>query len=146
MSSQSTYELVGLAISAFSSATLLPGGSEAVLAGILALGQSPAWAALLVASVANTGGSCVNWAIGRYLAQFRHHPRFPVSAERLERTSMRFRERGAWVLLLCWVPVIGDPMTVVAGILRTPFLLFLVLVAVAKTGRYLMIAGVVGLF
>jgi membrane protein YqaA with SNARE-associated domain len=146
MSSQSTYELVGLAISAFSSATLLPGGSEAVLAGILALGQSPAWAALLVASVANTGGSCVNWAIGRYLAQFRHHPRFPVSAERLERTSMRLRERGAWVLLLCWVPVIGDPMTVVAGILRTPFLLFLVLVAVAKTGRYLMIAGVVGLF
>ncbi len=146
MSSQSTYELVGLAVSAFASATLLPGGSEAVFAGILALGQSPFWLALAVASVANTAGSCANWGIGRYLAHWRHHPRFPVSAEKLERTADLFRRRGMWLLLLCWVPIIGDPMTVVAGVLRTPFLVFLFLVAVAKTGRYLMIAGVVNLF
>jgi membrane protein YqaA with SNARE-associated domain len=146
MFSQSTYELAGLAVSAFSSATLLPGGSEFVFAGIAALGQSPLWLALAVAALFNTAGSCVNWGIGRYLAHWRHHPRFPVSAEKLDRTSDLFRRRGTWLLLFCWVPIIGDPMTVVAGVLRTPFPVFLGLVAVAKTGRYLVIAGVVGLF
>jgi membrane protein YqaA with SNARE-associated domain len=146
MPSQTTYELIGLAVSAFASATLLPGGSEAVFAGILAVGQSPFWLALAVACVANTAGSCANWGIGRYLAHWRHHPRFPVSADTLDRTADLFRRRGIWLLLFCWVPIVGDPMTVVAGVLRTPFVLFLVLVAVAKTGRYLAIAGVVSLF
>ncbi len=146
MLSQAAYELIGLAVSAFASATLLPGGSEAVFAGIVALGQAPFWLALLVAAVANTAGSCVNWGIGRYLAHWRHHPRFPVSADKFDRTADLFRRRGTWLLLFCWVPIIGDPMTVVAGVLRTPFALFLLLVAVAKTGRYLLIAGVVNLF
>jgi membrane protein YqaA with SNARE-associated domain len=69
-----------------------------------------------------------------------------VSAEALDRTADLFRRRGIWLLLLCWVPIIGDPMTVVAGVLRTPFPVFLVLVALAKTGRYLVIGGVVSLF
>jgi membrane protein YqaA with SNARE-associated domain len=146
MPSQSTYELIGLAASAFSAATLLPGGSEFVLTGVLTLGQSPAWLAVTVASVANIAGSCVNWAIGRYLAHWRHHPRFPVDPAKLDRTAEAFRRRGAWLLLLSWVPILGDPMTVVAGVLRTPFPVFLLYVAIAKIGRYLAIAGAVGLF
>jgi len=139
-------ELAGLALSAFSAATLLPGGSEAVLAAVLALGATPAPLAIAVATVANTLGSVVNWAIGRYLARFRHHPRFPVSPERLERTSEAFRRRGAWLLLLSWAPIVGDPMTVVAGVLRVRLAVFVPLVLVAKLTRYLAVGGVVSLF
>jgi membrane protein YqaA with SNARE-associated domain len=141
-----TSELIGLFVSAFSSATLLPGVSEAVLAGVIAAGASPNWLAILVATIGNTLGSVVNWAIGRFLAHYRDHPRFPVPKSQIERYLDAHRAWGAWVLLLSWAPVIGDPLTVVSGVLRTPLWVFVPVVAAAKLVRYLMVLGVVSLF
>ena len=128
--------LLGLAFSAFTSATLLPGTSEIVLVGLHASGAAASWALLLVASVANVAGSCINWVLGRFGAGFAGRRWFPASPAQLERASGWYRRWGWPSLLLSWVPVLGDPLTVVAGALRTPFPLFLMLVAIAKTARY----------
>lgn len=132
--------LAGLAFSAFTSATLLPGTSEVALVGVLALGDVALWLAVGVATAANVAGSVVNWAIGRFLEGYRDHPRFPVSPERLARTQAMFARWGSWSLLLAWTPVVGDPLTVVAGLMRTPIALFLVLVTIAKGARYVVVA------
>lgn len=136
-------ELAGLFFSALVSATILPGMSEAVLAGVLALGVSSTPLAIAVATLGNTLGSVVNWVIGRFLGGHRDHPRFPVSRETFERYVAAFQRWGVWILLLSWVPVIGDPLTVIAGVLRTPLWLFVPVVAVAKLARYLVVAKVV---
>ena len=139
-------ELLGLFLSAFLSATLLPGTSEAALAAVLALGSAGKGLAITVATLGNTLGSVVNWGIGRFLARFRDHPRFPVGPERFERTAALYRRWGVWSLLLSWVPVIGDPLTVASGVLGTPLPVFVALVALAKLARYLAVAGLVSLF
>lgn len=97
---------------------------------------APAWALLLVASLANTAGSCVNWYLGRFAARFRDRRWFPVSEPALERAQRWYARFGWPSLLLSWVPIIGDPLTVVAGVLRVPIVVFVPLVALAKTGRY----------
>ncbi|WP_372423185.1 YqaA family protein [Salinarimonas chemoclinalis] len=132
--------LAALAFSAFTSATLLPGTSEAALVGVLALGEAAAWLAVAVATIANVAGSVVNWGIGRFLVRFRHHPRFPVSPERFARTEALYRRWGVASLLLSWTPIVGDPLTVIAGVMRTPLVVFLPLVIVAKGGRYVVVA------
>lgn len=139
-------ELTSLFLSALLSATLLPGTSEAALALVLAQGTASTGSAVAVATLGNTAGSLCNWGVGRFLASYRDHPRFPVSRETFERYTQIYRRWGLWTLLASWVPVIGDPLTVVAGVMRAPFLLVVVLVALAKLARYLAVAGVVGLF
>lgn len=140
------WELAGLFVSAFTSATLLPGSSEAVLAGILAFGTASLWSAVMVATLGNTLGSLVNWGIGLFAAQFRHHRRFPLTPERYEHYSAIYAKWGVWSLLLSWTPVIGDPLTVVAGVMRTPLWIVLPLVVLAKGARYIAVAGVVQMF
>jgi membrane protein YqaA with SNARE-associated domain len=137
--------LTGLFASAFLSATLLPGSSEAVLAGVLAAGKSPLAMAVLVATIGNTLGSCVNWGLGRFFAHFRHRPWFPVRPERFAQYSRWYQRWGIWSLLASWMPVIGDPLTVIAGVSRTPLVLFTLVVFIAKGIRYLLVAGVFGL-
>ncbi|MGP9819846.1 YqaA family protein [Salinarimonas sp. NSM] len=132
--------LAALALSAFTSATLLPGTSEAALVGVLALGEAAAWLAVAVATIANVAGSLVNWGIGRFLVRLRHHPRFPVSPERFARTEALYRRWGVASLLLSWTPIVGDPLTVIAGVMRTPLLVFLPLVVLAKGARYVVVA------
>ena len=139
-------ELATLFGSAFLSATVLPGTSEAVLAGLLATDRATPALAIAVATVGNTLGSVVNWAIGRFLERYRNHPRFPVSKEKFERTAALFRRWGVWSLLLSWVPLMGDALTLVAGVMRTPLLLLVLLVGVSKLARYLVVAGAVSLF
>jgi membrane protein YqaA with SNARE-associated domain len=139
-------ELAGLFLAAFTAATILPGASEAALVAVLAAGASPPAAALAVATVGNTLGSTVNWAIGRFLAHLREHPRFPVPKAKFERYLDAHRRWGVWVLLLSWAPVIGDPLTVISGVLRTPLWVFVPVVGLVKLLRYLVVAGIVGLF
>ena len=139
-------EHAGLFLSAFLSATLLPGASEAALAAVLALGRSGVWVAVAVATLGNTLGSTVNWAIGRFLARHRGHRLFPVTEAQFARAAAFYRRWGVWSLLLSWVPVIGDPLTVVSGVLGTRLAAFVAIVALAKLGRYLVVAGIVGLF
>lgn len=131
---------VGLFLSAFGAATLLPLQSEAVLVGLLLSGKYPAGLLLVVATTGNVLGAVTNWLLGRYIDHLRNKPWFPVSAAQLDKAQRQYQRYGQWSLLLSWMPVIGDPLTLVAGILREPFWKFLLLVIVAKGGRYLVLA------
>ena len=129
----------GLFIAAFLAATILPAQSEAGLAALIL--ASPASFILLVAtaSLGNVLGSVVNWYLGRGINRFTGKSWFPAN-EQLSRATSWYSRYGRWSLLLSWVPIIGDPLTVVAGIMREPFLRFLLIVGIAKTGRYLVVA------
>ena len=72
-----------------------------------------------VATAGNVLGSVVNWALGRFFAHFADRPWFPVSAAAFERATAWYGRFGVWSLLLAWLPVIGDPLTVAAGVLRS---------------------------
>lgn len=133
---------LALFLAAFLAATIVPAQSEAVLVGLILADDQPVLLLLLVATVGNVLGSVVNWLLGRFIEHFRDRPWFPVSPEKLARAEAWYRRFGLWSLLLCWVPVIGDPLTVIAGVLRTPFLTFVLLVTIAKAGRYALLAAV----
>lgn len=131
---------VGLFITAFGAATILPMQSEPVLVGLILTGKFSIPLLLALASVANTLGSVVNWFLGRGIELFRDRRWFPVGEKALERASRWYRRYGRWTLLLSWMPLFGDALTVVAGVLREPLLPFTILVSVAKTGRYVVVA------
>jgi membrane protein YqaA with SNARE-associated domain len=130
----------GLFVSAFASATLLPLQSETVLVALLLADRAP-WVVIAIASVGNVAGAVVNWLIGRGIEHLHDRKWFPVSAAHLQRSQAWYLRYGKWSLLLSWMPIIGDPITVVAGVLREPLPMFLLLVSVAKVSRYLIIAA-----
>jgi membrane protein YqaA with SNARE-associated domain len=132
----------GLFLTALAAATILPMQSEAALVGLILTDAYPVWVLVAVASVGNILGSAINWLLGRGIERFRDRRWFPVKEAALERAQTWYRRYGKWSLLLSWVPIIGDPLTVVAGVLREPFPVFLVLVTIAKVGRYLVLASV----
>lgn len=132
---------VALFLSALVAATILPMQSEAVLAGLLIAGAHPASVLLIVATTGNVLGSLINWYLGRYLLHFKDRRWFPASDAQLERARTWYRRYGRWSLLGSWLPVVGDPLTVVAGLMREPLAPFLLLVAVAKGTRYLVLAA-----
>ncbi|MGQ3211376.1 MAG: YqaA family protein [Shinella sp.] len=132
-----------LFLAAFVAATILPAQSEAVLAGLLATGRHSPVILVLVAGIGNVLGSVVNWLFGRSVERFRDARWFPVSAKNLDRAGQWYRRYGWWSLLLSWLPVIGDPLTVAAGIMREPFPRFLLVVSIAKFGRYIVLAALV---
>jgi membrane protein YqaA with SNARE-associated domain len=131
---------LGLFLAAFGAATLLPMQSEAVLVGLLLSDRYIAWALLVVATTGNVLGSAMNWLLGRYIEHYRHKRWFPVSEDKLEKAQQAYHRFGRWSLLLSWVPIIGDPLTVMAGVMREPFLSFLLIVTLAKASRYLVLA------
>jgi membrane protein YqaA with SNARE-associated domain len=136
-----------LALNAFVSATLLPGASELVLAGLVAAGTSPVWLLFLAATIGNVAGSMVNWALGTFLAAYRERAWFPVKPAQYARMERIYGRWGIWSLLLSWVPVIGDPLTAFAGLMRAPFWPALAVITLAKAGRYaVVIAGVWGVW
>lgn len=132
----------GLFFAALLAATMLPGQSEALLAGLVISDGYTAAALIAVASLGNTVGATINWAIGRGVERFRGSRWFPVGEKALNRAQGWYGRYGRWSLLLSWMPFIGDALTVVAGIMRERILIFLPLVAVAKTGRYVVVAAV----
>lgn len=132
----------GLFAAAFVAATLLPAQSEAVLVGLLLTGDLSPTLLVLVASVGNIGGAILNWVLGRSVERFRGRRWFPVPDKALDRARGWFNRFGVWSLLMSWLPIGGDALTVVAGVLRVPFWRFLVLVALGKVGRYVVLAVV----
>lgn len=128
--------LTGFFLSAFLAATILPFSSEIVLSAFYAAGGGEAVALWLVASAGNVLGALVNWGLGRYLLHWQDKKWFPFKPEKLEKADAWFARYGVWSLLLAWVPVVGDPLTFVAGFLRVNVWLFLVLVTIGKAGRY----------
>lgn len=139
MTDLATY--AALFLSALIAATLMPMQSEAVLAGMLLAGAQPFWTLIAVATAGNVLGSLVNWWLGRFIEHFREQRWFPVTPARLEQAQGWYRRYGRWSLLLSWAPIIGDPLTMVAGLLREPLPVFLLLVTFAKLGRYLVLAA-----
>lgn len=132
--------LAGLFWVAFISATLLPAQSELALAGILLTQSCPAWLAILVAWLGNTLGSCLNWLLGSMVLRCEGKKWFPVSRANLSRAENWYARYGRWSLLLSWAPIIGDPLTLAAGLLGEKLAPFLAIVALAKLARYLVIA------
>ena len=133
----------GLFLAALIAATILPAQSEAVLAGLLATGSYSPTLLILVAGTGNVLGSVVNWLLGRGIERFRAARWFPVSAKNLDRAGRWYRRYGWWSLLFSWMPIIGDPLTVAAGIMREPFARFLLVVSLAKFGRYILLTALV---
>ncbi|ENW94990.1 YqaA family protein [Acinetobacter dispersus] len=136
-----------LFLSAFGAATLLPLQSEAVLMTWLVQGLSNSFYLILVATIGNVLGSCVNWWLGLKIEHFKDKKWFPVSEQRLLQAQQIYHKYGFYSLLLSWTPVIGDPITLIAGLMKENFWRFLLIVTIAKGGRYLTLYALyLGLF
>lgn len=139
--------LLGLFVAAFIAATIVPFQSEVVFVALQVAKTVPVWALITVASIGNTLGALVNYYIGQGITRFEGKRWFPATPAQMARAEAWFARWGIWVLLFSWLPV-GDVMTVVAGVMRTPVWLFLFLVGIAKTSRYvglaLLTAGIIG--
>lgn len=132
--------LGGMFLSSFLAATVLPLSSEVVLGLLLSGGYNPA-PVVAVATVGNVLGSVVNYWIGLAGTGWLTRKISHVSENDIQKARDRFESWGWAGLLLAWVPVIGDPLTVVAGMLRINFAWFISLVTMGKLGRYLVLAG-----
>lgn len=128
-----------LFLSAFGAATLLPLQSEAVLIALFAQEKYSVVVLILVASLGNVLGSCVNWYLGLKIEQFKTRKWFPVSEKNMLKAEKIYQKYGFWSLFLSWMPMIGDPITLIAGLLKESFWRFLCIVTLAKTGRYIFI-------
>jgi membrane protein YqaA with SNARE-associated domain len=129
-------------VTSFLAATIVPFYSEFAVGGAIAAGADP-MLTLLCASAGNTLGAVVNWLIGRYLLHFQDRRWFPVKQAHLARAQGWFQRYGQWSLLLAWLPVGGDPLTFVAGIMRVRLVPFVLLVGAGKTARYAVLIYIV---
>lgn len=131
---------LGLALSACIAATLLPMQSEAALVALLTMEPSALYSLIAVASLGNILGSQINWWLGVQLHRYQSRRWFPVTPTQLKQAESWYQRYGRWSLLLSWLPIVGDPLTLVAGVLREPFWRFTLLVSAAKVGRYAALA------
>tara|TARA_B100001121_G_scaffold116101_1_gene102175 strand:- start:68 stop:481 length:414 start_codon:yes stop_codon:yes gene_type:complete len=120
-------------------ATILPLSSEIVLTTMLLTNLFEKNILLIVASSGNILGSIFNWYLGKKITIFQDRKWFPVSSEQLNKSQKYFQKYGLWSLLLAWVPVIGDPLTLLAGVLKVRFSIFFILVSISKISRYVFI-------
>ena len=130
--------LFGMFLAAVAAATILPFQSEVVFAALQLAGDQPLWLLIAVASVGNTLGSMITCAMGRGIESFRDRRWFPFSQSQIDRAQAFYQKWGLWSLLLTWAPL-GDAIALVAGVMRTPWPIFTLLVAIAKTGRYIVL-------
>lgn len=124
-----------LFLSAFLAATLLPFYSEVVLVSLLLEGK-PALALWFYATLGNTLGAWVNWVMGRYLLHFQQRRWFPFKPDTLHKSQAWFQRYGSWTLLLAWLPVGGDALTFIAGVMRVRWWVLLLLCGIGKGARY----------
>ena len=122
----------------------MPAYSEILFAALVGAGYDPL-ALWLWASTGNTLGSVVNWFLGRYLLRFQDRRWFPFREKNLARAQSWFQKYGVWSLLMAWLPIGGDALTFVAGIMRVRFPIFIVLTAIGKGSRYAILLGVLDL-
>ncbi len=139
MESFAEFGYLGLFAAAFLAATILPLSSEVVLSVLLLNGLSPV-AVVSVATVGNVLGSLVNYGLGYWASLEVIKKWLKMSEEDFVRAEQRFKKYGLISLCFAWVPVIGDPVTVVAGILRIRLIWFVLLVLVGKLMRYVMVS------
>ena len=130
---------LSLFVISFLAATILPLSSELTLAGLIATYNYNNLLLLIAASLGNILGSIVNWILGFYSRNLISKKWFPFKDEQIKRSSNWFNKFGKWSLLFAWVPIIGDPLTLAAGLLRVKFTEFLILVSIGKVFRYFLI-------
>ena len=130
---------LSLFVISFLAATILPFSSELTLAGLIATSNYDNSLLLIVASFGNVLGSVVNWALGFYSRNLTTKKWFPFKDKQIENSSKWFNKLGKWSLLFAWVPVIGDPLTLAAGLFRIKFIEFVILVTIGKFSRYFLI-------
>jgi membrane protein YqaA with SNARE-associated domain len=131
-----------LFLSALLSATLLPGGSEALLVWRLAEGADPV-ASVAAATAGNIAGSLVTYGMGRAGNAAAHRRWLRIEPAQLARAERWFGRFGAPALLLAWLPVVGDPLCLAAGLLRFRLIPFLLLAGTGKLARYAFLAALV---
>ena len=124
--------------SAFLAATVLPFYSEVVLFVLLREGGN-SLLLVTIATLGNTLGAVVNWCLGRYLLYFKDRRWFYFSEKQIEKAQRWFQRYGFWSLLLAWMPIGGDALTLIAGIMKVRLWLFLLLVGSGKALRYISI-------
>ncbi|MAT50459.1 MAG: hypothetical protein CMK32_04660 [Porticoccaceae bacterium] len=129
--------------SAFLAATVLPFYSEFTLYMLADKGHSP-WLLLATATLGNTLGSVVNWLLGIFLLHFKDRRWFYFSDRQIERAQHWFNHYGIWTLLFAWLPLGGDALTLIAGIMRVRLWIFLILVAIGKGARYAAVLWAIG--
>ena len=133
------FSYLQLLIVSFLAATILPFSSEIVLTTMYLSNSFETYFLLIFASIGNILGSITNWYLGKKITIFQDRKWFPVSADQLNRSQKYFQKYGLWSLLLAWVPVIGDPLTLLAGVLKVRFGIFFLLVSISKISRYVFI-------
>ena len=133
---------LALFLSSFFAATLLPAQSEAVLSFQLASDKEDLINLILIATSGNVLGALVNWYLGKFALHYKEKKWFPIKADKLEKGEKYYKKYGRVSLLLSWMPIIGDPITFVAGVLKEPLWSFLILVTIAKGLRYIFIVAV----
>ena len=128
---------VGLFLAAFGAAIIIPFiPSEPVIVALAAQDAYEPMALVIVGSAGNTLGACVNWIAGLYIEHLKDRSWFPISQKAMDRAESWYARWGVWSLLFAWLPVVGDPLTLAAGLMRARLVWFLPLVAVGKTARY----------
>lgn len=130
----------GLFLAALLAATLFPAQSEVGLATLIMSGDYTISLLIIIATLGNVLGSVVNWLMGRGVERFANRKWFPITPAQMAKAKRRYHRYGRWSLLMSWAPLIGDPLTLVAGVLREPLGSFLVLVTLAKGVRYVVVA------
>ena len=132
----------GLFVAAFLAATILPLSSEIVLSTLLLSGQSPV-ALVIIATIGNVLGSLTNYALGYWASIEVVKKWLKITEEEFVKAEQRFVKYGLFSLLFAWIPIVGDPLTIVAGVLRIRLLWFVILVAAGKFIRYVIISYLV---
>lgn len=135
-------ELILLFTSAFLAATILPAQSEAILATLTIAKNHDKILLLIVATAGNVLGALVNWFIGYFLIKLKDKKWFPLKNQQIAKYSNFYQKWGVWSLLFSWLPIVGDPLTVIAGISKTNIWLFLLLVTIGKASRYLFVISI----
>jgi membrane protein YqaA with SNARE-associated domain len=135
--------LLSLFLGALLAATILPFSSELMLAAAVKAGAVPVPWLIAAATLGNVAGATVNWGLGRYARHWVGRRWFPVSAAQIDRAAQRFNRYGTWSLFFAFLPVVGDPLTVAAGMLQVPLPRFLILVTLGKAARYAFIGWAV---
>lgn len=128
-----------LFFSALISSTLFPGGSEALLLYRLNEELANPLTLILIATLGNVLGSIITYGMGRLGIQLSHRW-FRIPDEKLNKAEVHFDRFGKTALLFAWLPIIGDPLCLVAGVLRYNIIWFILLVSLGKLSRYTLLA------
>jgi membrane protein YqaA with SNARE-associated domain len=133
--------LLGLFVTCLAAGSIVPIPSEAAFVGLILTEDFAVWTLVAIATAGNVTGATINWLLGLGASRFEGRRWFPVSAVALDRARHWYHRYGRWSLLMSWVPIVGDPLTIAAGVMREPLWSFLLLTVTAKLARYLLVAA-----